>query len=189
MMDASPEPLAAQEQVIERKLLDCGLKAGGFTVRHEDYLQSMEVVISPPAGATPAHFACIREAAFPEIVIFENGAMFRQYLDFQAELVRPQVLADAEAALKGYGRWNGFPRRADFATLDGYAPALERHLGFDPGALFKVSGDALTFDPPREDFLAAKSYERYTPVFAAMSYASASDKVQFFLIGNDKLAE
>lgn len=189
MIDTPSEPPAAQEQVIERKLLDCGLKSSGFTVRYEDYLQSIEVVISPPAGATLAHFACIREAAFPEIVTFEDGAMFRQYLDFQAKLVRPQVLADAEAALKGYGRWEGFPRRVEFASLDVYAHALERHLGFAPGSLFKVSGDALTFDPPREDFLAASSYERFVPVMAAMSYASASDRVHFGFIGNDKVRE
>lgn len=189
MIDTLPEPPAALEQVIERKLLDCGLKAGGFTVRYEDYLQSVEVVILPPAGATPVHFACIREAAFPEIVTFEDRAMFRQYLDFEAELVRPQVLADAETALKEYGRWEGFPRRAGFASLNLYAHALEWHLGFAPGSLYKVSGDALEFDPPREDFLAARSLEHYAPVMAAMSYASASDRVRFFIIGNEKVAE
>lgn len=189
MIDTPPEPPAAQEQVIAQKLIGCGLKAEGFTVRYEDYLQSVEVVVTLGAGAMPGHFPCIREAAFPEIVTFEDRAQFRQYLEFEAELVRPRVLVDTEVALKEYERWEGFPRRVEYASLDAYAQALERHLGFTPGALFKVSGSALQFDPPREDFLAARSFERYAPVMAAMSYASASDKVQFFIIGNEKIAE
>ncbi len=189
MIDTPPDPSLAQEQVIERKLLECGLKAGEFTVRYEDYLQSIEVVITSGAEATLELFPCIKEAAFPEIVTFEDGAMFQQYRDFESELARPRILADAEAALKNYGRWEGFPLRDDFAALDSYAQALERHLGFAPGSLFEVSGNGLSFNPPLEDFLAARSYERYAPVMAAMMYASASDKVQFFFIGNEKIAE
>ena len=189
MIDTSPEPPAAQEQFIAQKLVGCGLKADGFTVRYENHLQSIEVVITPRAGATPELFPCIREAAFPDIVTFEDGAMFQQYLDFETEIMRPQVLADAEAALKSYGRWEGFPRRGDFPALDAYAHALERHLGFAPGSLFKASGDALQFDPPREDFLSVRSFERYAPVMAARGYASAKEKVEFFVMGNDKMRD
>lgn len=189
MIDTPPEPLAAQEQVIERKLLDCGLKAGEFTVRYEGELQSIEVVISTGAGDLPELFPCIREAAFPEIVTFKDVAMLVQYRDFETEIMRSQMLADAETSLREYGRWEGFPRRGDFATVDAYAQALERHLGFAPGSLFKVSGGALQFDPPREDFLSARSYQQYAPAMAAMKYASASDKVQFFIIGNEKVRE
>lgn len=189
MIDTPPEPPPAQEQMIERKLVDCGLKAGGFTVKYEDELQGTEVVISPGAEASSELFPCIREAAFPEIVTFRDVAMFEQYRDFETEVMRPQMLADAETSLREYGRWEGFPRRGDFATLDAYAGALERHLGFAQGSLFKVSGGALQFDPPREDFLIARSYERYAPVMAAIKYASASSKVQFFVIGNEKIAD
>lgn len=189
MIDTPPEPPPAQEQVIEQKLLDCGLKAGGFSVRYEDELQSIEVVITPAAEVLPEKFSCIREAAFPEIVTFEDRDMFGHYVAFEAELMRPQVLADSEAALKRYGFWEGFPRLGGFATLDGYAHALERHLGFASGSLFKVSGDALTFDPPRDEFLAAGSFERYAPVMAAMAFASASDNAHFYFIGNDKVRE
>lgn len=189
MIDTPPEPPPAQEQVIEQKLLDCGLKAGGFSVRYENELQSIEIAIKPTAEVLTEQFSCIREAAFPEIVTFEDQKMFVQYMAFEAELMRPQALADSEVALKEYGLWEGFPRPGGFATLDGYAHALERHLGFASGSLFKVNGDALTFDPPRDEFLAAGSFERYTPVMAAMSFASASDNVQFYFIGNDKVRE
>lgn len=100
MIDTPPEPPPAQEQVIERKLVDCGLKAGGFTVKYEDELQGTEVVISPVAEASSELFPCIREAAFPEIVTFRDVAMFEQYRDFETEVMRPQMLADAETSLR-----------------------------------------------------------------------------------------
>lgn len=189
MINIPAEPPPSQEQIIEQRLLGCELTAGGFTVRYESELQSIEVVIRSAAGATSEQFGCIREAAFPEIVTFEDRDMFRQYVAFESELVRPQMLADSQAALKKYGLWEGFPRLAEFVALDGYAHALERHLGFGSGSLFEVSGDALTFDPPRDEFLAAGSFERYAPVMAAMSFASASDNVHFYFIGNEKVAD
>ena len=100
MIETPPEPLPAQEQVIEQKLLDCGLKVGGFTVKYEDYLDGIEVVITPVAGATPDHFDCIRGSIYPEFVRFEDYAMYDQYMAYEADLVRPQVLAEVEAALK-----------------------------------------------------------------------------------------
>jgi hypothetical protein len=100
MIDVPPEPLPPQERVVEQRLLDCGLKTGGFIVKYEDYLQSIQVVIEPSAGATSDNFACIREAAGNEIVTFEDGEMFAAYMDFTSELARPEMMVMYEGRLK-----------------------------------------------------------------------------------------
>ena len=190
MIDTPPEPTPSQEQVIERKLLDCGLKAGGFAVRYEDELQSIEVVIRSVAGAGLEHFACIREVAFPEIVTFEEPTMFQQYMDFEAELARPQVLADVEASLKERGLWDNFPARSRFATFAEYVQALEAHAGFTPGTILQVEGEGLvTVYPLREEPISAASTERVGVLLMVLHFASARDRFDIGLIGNDKVRE
>lgn len=154
MIDTPPEPPPSQEQVIERKLLDCGLKAGGVTVRYEDELQSIEVVITPEAGTTPDHFGCIHEATFPEIVTFAEGTMYHGYTAYVAELFRPQVMANAEAELKKLGLWESFPRREDYADLADFARALEAHAGFTPGTTLRAEADTqIAVDPVDHNLL------------------------------------
>lgn len=190
MIDTPPEPAAAQEQLIEEKLIGCGLKAGGFSVRYEDYLQSIEVVITPAAGATPEQFGCINEAAFPEIVTFEDGPMFTQYIEYLDELYRPQALADAQAALTEQGLLKNFPAREDFGTLADYARALEAHAGFAPGTMLRFDGDkVLVFGPPSNAMLADTDLERLSVLLAVVLYASARDGFTIGFIGNDKIRE
>ncbi|QDH34415.1 hypothetical protein [Porphyrobacter sp. YT40] len=190
MMDTPPEPPTAQEQLIESKLIGCGLKAGGFSVRYEDYLQSIEVRIMPVAGATPEHFGCIKEAAFPEIVTFEDGPMFMQYNEYLEELYRPQALADARAALDARGLLENFPAREDYATLADYARALEAHAGYAPGTMLQFEGDeTLVFDPANNDLLAEADYERLAVLLNVIKFASARDGFTFGFIGNDKYRE
>ena len=190
MIDAPPEPPTAQEQVIEQKLLDCGLKAGGFTVKYEDYLQSIEIVFTPAAGANQEHFACIREAAFPEIVTFEDRTVFEQYMEFEAELLRPQVLADLENSLRKSGLWDNFPERQDYPVLADYARALEVHAGIEPGTAFSAEGDnQLAFNPPRVDQGYAEFAERYSDLLTVAMYASATGQFSLGFIGNDKFRD
>jgi hypothetical protein len=190
MIDTPPEPLPAQEQVIEQKLLACGLKAGGFAVRYEDKLQSIEVVIMPAAETAPEHFPCIREAVFPEIVTFQDGAMFSQYTDFQEELARPQALADAEAELRKRGLLERFPNRNNFATLAEYARAPETHAGWEPGSAIKAEGgNTLTFDPPRQSSFSGETVESYSVILLVMIYASVGAGVKIGFIGNEVVAE
>jgi hypothetical protein len=189
MIDTPPAPLPAQEQVIEQKLLDCGLKVEGFTVKYEDYLQSIEIVVTPNAGATSEDFACIREAAFPEIVRFEDLVMYGNYVAFQEELVRPQVLADAEAALRERGLWDEFPERAAFTSLKDYVRALEKHAGIAPGSTLRVEGDRLIFDPPRVDEGYAVAATQYSVILMVMVYAAAKERLNLGFIGNDKFRE
>lgn len=176
--------------MIEQKLLDCGLKAGGFTVRYENELQSIEVVITSAAGAASEQFGCIREAVFPEIVEFEDHAMYQQYTEFEEELIRPQVLAEFEANLRASGLWDDFPDRQDYPNLADFARALEAHAGIEPGTAFKVEGDnQLTFDPPRVDQDYAEFAERYSDLLAVALYAAAKEGFSFGFIGNDKFRD
>ena len=148
MIEVPPEPLPTQEQIIEQRLRDCGLNPGGLTVKYEDYLQSIEIVIAPGAGATSENFACIKDAAGYEIVTFQDGEMFAAYTDFVSELARPEMLALYEGRLKEAGLWEDFPDREDFGSLEEYAAALEAHVGMKPRSALRVSGDGLLFDPP-----------------------------------------
>ena len=185
-MDTPPEPPPSPEQIIEQRLIDCGLDAAGISVGYEDLLQSIEIVIGPSAGATREHFGCIKEAAGYEIVTFEDGRMFSAYTDFQTELDRPEMLASAEKALKEAGLWAGFPDRSAFDSLEEYAISLERHAGVEPRMALRVSGDGILFDPPRD-------YSSYTDfadgLLAVVAYASTRYRVGFGFIGNEAVAE
>lgn len=190
MIDTPPEPPFANEQVITQRLLECGLAAGGFTVRNENYLQSIEVVIAPAARVTAGHFPCIHEAAFPEIVTFEDGTMYQQYMAYVAELFRPQMLADSEAALKERGLWEGFPERRAFPTFADYVRALEAHAGFAPGSMLRAEGnDRVTLDPPDRDVLTKMDYERMAALFAVLHFAAVREGFPIGLIGDDKLRD
>lgn len=188
MIDIPPQPPQRQEQVIERKLVDCGLDAKGLSVKYEDYLQSIEVVISPAAGASKASFDCIRQAAGHEIVTFADNEMRAEYDAFLAELYRPQMIAEATKSAKELGLLPNFPRRRSFANLAEYARALERHAGVTAGSALKVSGDALAFDPPRE-LNYNKFSKLYSKLLAATMYAVAiGDLEKMGFIGNEALS-
>ena len=189
MIDVPPEPLSTQEQVIEQRLLDCGLKRDGFSVRYEDYLQSIEIVIAPSAGATSDDFACIKEATGYEIVRFEDGAMFAAYTDFASELARPKVMVGLEESLKEAGLLEGFPERRDFVSLEDYAEALEVHAGLEPGAALRVSGDGLLFDPPSASTHYEDFAERYSNLLSVVAYASTRDRLNFGFLGNERVEE
>ena len=188
-MDTPPDPPPSPEQVIEQRLVECGLDRSGLSVRYQDYLQSIEIVISPSAGATSEDFACIKQAAGSEIVTFEDGDTFAGYTSFQAELARPEMLAQYERRLREAGLWEGFPRREGFETLQEYAVALEEHSGVGPGSALHVSGDSIAFDPPRDYATYADFAERYSNLFTVVSYASIRDRIGFGFIGNEAIAE
>jgi hypothetical protein len=184
-----PEPPPASEQIIEQRLVDCGLNKNGFTVKYEDYLQSIEIVISLAAGARAEHFSCIHEAVAHQIVTFEDGPTQMAYLDFVSELVRPQMLEAATAGLDKRGLLAGFPERASFNDLESYAEALEAHSGLSPHSALRVHGEAITFDPPRtEDF--EEFHQKYSDLLVAIQFATArGDFKNFGFIGNEKFVE
>lgn len=190
MVDIPPESPPAQEQVIAQKLVDCGLKAEGFTVRYEDYLQSIEVVITPAVEVTADHFPCIHTAVFPEIVTFENRAMYQEYMAYVGELFRPQMLADSEAALRQRGLWEGFPERGAFPTFADYVRALEAHAGFAPGSVLQLDGGdrvAILFAETIEP--AEISYEQFATLLTVLKFASTGGEFTLGFIGNEKIRE
>lgn len=189
MIDVPPEPLPTQEQVIEQRLLECGLNPGGFTVKYEDYLQSIEIVIAPSAGATLNNFACINEAAGYEIVTFQDNAMFASYRDFASELARPEMMVMYEGRLKEAGLWVGFPDRENFGSLKEYAEALEVHAGIKPGSALRVSGDGILFDPPSASSNYSNFAGRYSKLLLVVAYASTKERVRFGFIGNEAFGE
>ena len=189
MIDVPPAPLPTQEQVIEQRLLDCGLEPGGFTVRYEGYLQSIEIVIASNAGANAENFACIKEAAGYEIVTFQDGEMSAAYMDYASELARPEMMVMYENRLKETGLWNGFPSREDFGSLREFAEALEAHAGIEPASALRVSGDGILFDPPGESSDIVDFVERYSNLLAVVAYATTKDRLNFGFIGNEKIAD
>jgi hypothetical protein len=189
VIDMPPEPLVSQEQLIEGRLVDCGLNKSGFTVEYQDELQSIEIVISPAAGASNDDFACIREAAGYEIVTFEDGAMYMAYLDFVSELVRPQMLEEARAELAHRGLLEGFPERTNFANDDEFAEALEKHCSIEPKSVLGRSEFGLTILPEALALgrLSDEQWDRMTCLMAALRYVSArQDDFKIVLIGNEK---
>ena len=189
MIDVPPEPLPTQEQIIEQRLLDCDLNPGGFTVKYEDYLQSIEIVIAPSAGATSDSFACITEAAGYEIVTFQDDAMYAAYMDFTSELARPEMMLMYEGRLKEARLWAGFPDREDFGSLEEYVEALEAHAGIKPGAALRVSGDGILFDPLSDSPNYEDFAKRYSNLLLVVAYASTRDRLNFGFLGNERVAE
>lgn len=183
-------PPQAPEQVIEQRLVDCGLSRSGFTVKYEDYLQSIEIVITPHAGAREQHFSCIREAVEHEIVTFTDPGMQKAYSDYVSELLRPQMLDRATAELKKRGLLKNFPDRNGFASLELYAQALERHSGLAPKSALRVEGEKVVFDPPRGHRNFRNFDERYSSLLAVIMFASArGDFKNFAFVGNEAFAE
>lgn len=185
-IDAASPP--ALEQVIEQRLVECGLSSGGFTVKYEDYLQSIEIVITPAAGARRDQFPCIRQAAEHEIVSFADGGMQKAFSDFETELMRPQMLESTAAELKKLGLLAGFPDRKSFANLELFAEALERHSGLIPKSTLNVAGTTIVFDPPKGHTNSKDFDKRYSKLIAVMLFAIVRGDADFAFIGNEAFA-
>jgi hypothetical protein len=186
VIDAPPLPY---EQIIEQRLVQCGLKIEGLSVRYEDYLQSFEIVIRTTSGATTDHFECIKNAAGYEIVTFEDRDMYQAYGDYTSELARPQLLKSLKARLQERGLLEAFPERRDFESLETYARALEAHGGIEPGRALHVAGDGILFDPPRDENNPMAMFERYSDLMAIATYASMRDGWKLAFVGNGAVAE
>lgn len=185
-IDATPPP--AHEQVIEQRLVECGLRRDGFTVKYEGYLQSIEIVITRAAGVREDHFPCIRQAVEHEIVSFAEGRMQKAYSEFETELLRPQMLESATAELKKRGLLAEFPDRKRYANLELYAEALERHSGLAPRSSLKVSNMVIVFDPPRSQSNLRDFDRRYSSLMAVIAFAAARGDAAFAFIGNEAFA-
>ena len=184
MIDIPPEPIPTEEQIIEQQLAECGLKADGFSVKYEDYLQSIEVVFTPKAGAGVEDFECISNAVGYELVSFLQADIDRAYRKYKYELAQPIILEEAKNNLESIGKLKGFPTLSDFENLQGYALALEVHLGFQPGSALRVEEDAILIQPTKDELEAF--LEKNLNLMTAVAFAIARDRVPFYLVGNEQ---
>lgn len=185
MIDLPPEPPASPQQHIEQKLVDCGVERRSFSVKYEDYLQSIEIVVNDQAKIQASQFACIRAAAGNEIVSFKNGATQLAYNDFVTELVRPEMVTRAKVELEKRGLLVAFPNRASFPDLKRYAEALEAHCGMSPGSALQVGSQDIIFDPPEKNTGFPEFSKRYSCILSLLMYASAKGDATFAFIGNE----
>lgn len=83
-----------------------------------------------------------------------------------------------------------FPGREDHATLADYARALETHAGFAPGSVLQLGGDnRVTIVFPESIEPAETNYERFTTLFAVLTFASTNGEFKLGFVGNDKYRE
>ena len=178
----------AYYQSVTQNLLQCGLKNGGFTVKYEDELQSVEIVIEKEAGASVANFDCIREAAHSEIVTFKDPVLQQAYQDRTYAVLRPKMLADARAELEKHGLIEGFPERSNFGSDKLFAEALERHCGMKPGSFFVQSQWGLSVRPKLPRVRKAND-TKMSCLSAAIVYVVAKgEDFKFGFIGNEAVA-
>lgn len=188
MIDMPQVPPPAYEQVLTQKLLKCGLRNGGFTVKYEDELQSVEIVIEKAVGGSAANIDCIREAVGYEIVTFKDQTLQQAYQDRVYETLRPKMLADAKAELVKRGIFDGLPERSKYASDKLFAEALERHCGLQSGSYFVESQWGLIAQPKAERQSKAEE-AKMSCLGAAIMYASArGDDFKFGFIGNEAFA-
>ena len=189
MIDMPPVPPPSPEKVIEQRLIECGLDVSGVSIRYADYLQSIEIVIRPIAGATAEDFECIKNAAGYEIVTFEDRKMYRAYSDYRVELARPEMLESLKARLQEKGLLEDLPERGNFENLEAYAKALEAHGGVAPGSVLRVYGDEILFYPPRDDESSAAFLDHYSDLIGIIGYLSLRDGFGFAFIGNEQFSD
>lgn len=188
MVDMPQVPPPAYEQVVTQKLLQCGLRDGGFTVRYEDELQSVEIVIDKEAGATSEQIECIRQAASNEIVTFKDPELQKAYQDRVFAAFRPKMLANARADLEKRGVLDGFPERSDYASDKLFGEALERQCGMKPGSFFVQSQWGL-IGQPKLDRQSKVEEDRMACMMTAIMHVSAKgEDFKFGFVGNEAVA-
>jgi hypothetical protein len=185
MIDMPPVSPPAHEQIITQKLLTCGLRNGGFTVRYENDLQSVEIVIGKKAGASAEHFDCITKAADNEIVTFKDANLHQAYQDRVFDTLRPKMLADARVELEKRGVLDGFPERSKFGSDKLFAEALERQCGMSAGSFFIESKGSL-IGQPKLDGQSKADENAMACLMAALMYVTAKgESFKFGFIGNE----
>lgn len=182
-------PATAQEQVISQGLAGCGLKSEGVSIRFEDDRQGYVITISSAAGAKKESLPCVESVAGAEFVIFENKELARAYDEQMYAEIRKKIVADAEKDLRKRGLWEGFPRRADFASDALFAEALERHCGFAPRSILKVAGDGFNLVPESIE-VGNAAYEKMSGLLAAITFSFAdSPNFTFGFVGDEAFSD
>jgi len=185
MLDMPQLPPPAYEQVLTEKLLHCDLRSGGFTVKYEDLLQSVEIVVEKETSVSTENFDCIRQAADYEIVTFKDSEVQKAYDARVFEAMRPKMLAEARDELEKRGVLKGFPERSKFASDKLFAEALERQCGMRPGSFFVPNKWGLSAQPKLGRRINA-DMDRMSCLMAAITFVQAKgEPFEFGFIGNE----
>jgi len=185
-MDLPPEPQIQSVEVIEQRLVDCGLNKKGFSIEYSELLQAREIVIGKNADASVGQFPCIHTATGFELVRFEDTQVDGEYRDFLSELARPKIFEYAKNGLAAAGLLEGFPERAKYKNDKLFAEAIEVHCGLDAGSVLKEVEGGLTFQPTDPGLDSETLSERYRLLITAVIYAQAKGDIQNFgFVGNE----
>lgn len=185
MIDMPQVPPPAYEEGLTQKLMQCGLRNTGFTVKYQDELQSIEIVIDREAGASAEHFGCIKQAAGHEIITFKQPELRQAYEDWVFEALKPTMLADAQAELVKHGALEDFPERSKFGSDRLFAEALERQCGMKPGSFFVKTQWGL-IGQPKMGRQSKADAGRMSCLIAAILYVRAKgEPFKFGFIGNE----
>jgi len=188
MIDMPQDVPPAYEQVLKEKLTQCGLRNGGFIVRHEDQLQNVQIVIDEDAAASAAQFDCIRQAAGYQPVTFKNPSLQSAYQDRIVQTLQPRMVADAKSQLERFGILQGFPERSRYASDLLFARALEQKCGVKPGSFFVQRQGGLV-GQPKPGGQSSKKEDGMACLMAAILYVSAKgESFAFSFTGNDASA-
>jgi hypothetical protein len=127
------------------------------------------------------------EAVNFEMVSFKDPALQRGYEDRIFEVLRPQMLAGAQAELEKRGILAGFPERSKFDSDRLFAEALERHCGMIPGSFFIQSESGLIGQWQAGDVNQTDD-DKFSCLSAAMMYLAASgESFNLGFIGNEAI--
>lgn len=185
MIDAPQVPPPVYAQVLTEEPARCGLHADGFTVKYEQELQSVEIVIDRKAAASVTQLECIRQAAEHAIVTFQDAVLQSAYDDRVAQAVRPRMLAETRAELEKRGILDDFPERSRFASDKLFAEALERQCKWQTGSFFVEYRGGLTIRP---ELLTSRARDdlAMSCMMAAILYVSAKGETfGLSFIGNE----
>lgn len=181
-------PPAAEEQILREGLAGCGLKAAGVAMVYDEDIQGYVITIGLAAGATATQFECIESVARGNSVAFEDKELVRTFDKASYAHAKALWLAEAKETLRKRGLLDGLPKRSDFASVEQFAVAMERHCGFAAGSILKARDGDIGIQPDniregKEDF------ERLSALMAAVTYATAeSGDFKMGFVGNESFA-
>ena len=180
MIDLPPDHDFQTIEAIQSGLVECGLDRNRFTVEWSDLMQSVEIRFDKEASVTAKDFECIHAAAGYSVVSFDDMDLQIGYSDFQAELIKPQLLARAKQSLREKGLLDGFPAKSSYTNDKEYAEALESHCGLEPGSVLKEFEGGLLFQPAQFHSDFSKFENEFSCLFSAVIYAQSLLYVKTF---------
>lgn len=170
---------------LQRRLRECGLAEGEFSVAYQDDLQDHAVRIA----GSPKDDVLARLADFAAstgmLIDFDHRPTWERYAEAldeaeapsrQAAMRRLEELARAELA--GLGLLEGLPTYSQERDLAAFAREIETHAGFAAGSMLRTDGQALTLQPSAATDLAA--FKRLFLVLSASGFHELGGELMLY---------